>query len=161
MKRQEQITKGDLMSMLIVLTIGFAIVAFFVLRSGETMRFETSTDPHRVIMAAVGIVAAKRCWETIGQTAHDANFRYHKRPHPLIALVLLLCFLIPGVVYIVLAGKRESLVLNIDTATNGMTIVQVTSNGYRGKSAGRALRRQVSLPAGALGARTVPVLQHR
>lgn len=146
------------MSALIILILIAAAVAFFVLRSGETLRFETSADPHRVIMAAVGIVGAKRRWQTMGQDNHSATFQYRKGPNLLFAIILLLCFLIPGIVYILLAGKRESLVVNIDSATAGMTVVQVTSNGYRGKSAGRALRRQVSLPAGSLGTGNVPEL---
>lgn len=139
------------MSTLIVLILIVAVIAFFMLRSGENLRFETSADPHRVVMAAVGIVGAKRRWQTMAQSDHGANFQYHKGPNVPIALILLLCFLIPGIVYILLAGKRESFVVNIDSATAGMTIVQATSNGFRGKGAGRELRRQVSVPAGTLG----------
>jgi Na+/H+ antiporter NhaC len=146
------------MSVLIVLILVAAVIAFFVLRSGEMLRFETSADPHRVIMSAVGIVGAKRRWQTMSQSTHGASFQYHKGPNVLLAIVLLFCFLIPGIVYVLLAGKRESLVVNIDSATTGMTLVQVTSNGYRGKAAGRALQRQVSLPAGSLGANTAPEL---
>lgn len=146
------------MSTLIVLILIAAVVAFFMLRSGENLRFETSADPHRVVMAAVGIVGAKQRWQTMAQGPHGANFQYHKGPNVLIALILLLCFLIPGIVYILLAGKRESLIVSIDAGTAGMTVVQVTSNGFRGKGAGRALRRQVSVPAGALGGAAAPVL---
>jgi hypothetical protein len=146
------------MSVLIVLILLAAVVAFFMLRSGEALRFETSADPHRVIMTAVGIVGAKRRWQTMSQSDHGANFQYHKGPNVLVALILLICFVIPGIVYILLAGKRESLVVSIDSATAGMTVVQVTSNGYRGKAAGRALRRQVSLLVGSLGTDTTPGL---
>ncbi len=147
------------MSVLIVLILIAAIVAFFILRSGENLRFETSADPHRVVMAAVGIVGAKRRWQTMAQSNHGASFQYHKGPKVLVAIILLLCFLIPGIVYVLLAGKRESLILNIDSGTAGMTVVQVTSNGFRGKAAGRALQRQVSVPAGALGTVAAPVLK--
>jgi hypothetical protein len=147
------------MSVLIVLILIAAVVAFFILRSGENLRFETSSDPHRVVMAAVGIIGAKRRWQTLAQSDHGANFQYHKGPKVLVAIILLLCFLIPGIVYVLLAGKRESLILNIDSGTAGMTGVQVTSNGFRGKAAGRALQRQVSVPAGALGTGEAPVLR--
>jgi hypothetical protein len=143
-------------SVLIVLILIAAVVAFFVLRSGESLRFTTSADPQRVIMAAIGIVAARRRWQTIAESERSANFQYHKRPNILVALILLLCFLIPGIVYIVLAGKHESLVVNIDSGTPAMTIVQVTSNGFRGRSAARALRRQVSVPTQALGGELHP-----
>jgi hypothetical protein len=146
------------MPVLIVLVLIASVVAFFMLRSGENLRFETSSDPHRVVMAAVGIVGAKRRWEIMAQGDHSGNFNYHRRPKILVAIILLLCFVIPGIVYVLLAGKRESLVVNIDAGTAGMTVVQVTSNGFRGKAAGRALQRLVSVPAGALGAGGTPVL---
>src|SRR5450756_529600 len=136
------------MTVVIVLVILAAIVAFFVLRSSETLRFETSSDPHRVVMAAIGIVGGKRRWQTMSQSPHGVSFQYHKGPKKLTAFVLLVCFIVPGIVYVALAGKRESLVVNIDPAAEGLGLVQATSNGWRGKGAGRALRRQVGLPAG-------------
>jgi hypothetical protein len=148
------------MSLLIilVLVVGAAVTAFFMLRSGENLRFETSLDPHRVVMTTVGIVAAKRRWATVAQTNYNANFRFHRRPKILVAIILLSFFVIPGIVYVVLAGKRESLIVNIDSGTTGMTVVQITSNGFRGKAAGRDLKRQVGIPAGALGTAVAPSL---
>jgi hypothetical protein len=141
------------MSVFMLLLCLGSIVAFCVLRSGETIRFETSTVPRQVVMATVGIVAGRRHWQTLSQGDTGVSFRYHKGPSKLIALVLLLCFLVPGIVYIVLAGKRESLVLHIDdSAPDNMIVVQITSNGFRGKAAGRALRRQIGLAPGSLGA---------
>src|ERR1700726_959275 len=110
------------MSVLIVLILIASVVAFFMLRSGENLRFETSSDPHRVVMAAVGIVGAKRRWEVMAQRDRGANFKYHKRPKILVAFLLLLCFLTPGISYVWLRGKRKSLVVNIDAGTAGMTV---------------------------------------
>jgi hypothetical protein len=141
-----------------VLVAGGAVTTFLMLRSGENLRFETSLDPHRVVMTTVGIVAAKRRWATVAQTNYSANFRFHRRPKILVAVILLSFFLIPGIVYVILAGKRESLIVNIDSGTTGMTVVQITSNGFRGKAAGRDLKRQVGLPAGALGSAVSPTL---
>ncbi|ERR1022692_2712812 len=133
-----------------LLTLIASIVTFFLLRSGENLRFETPTDPRRIVMAAVAIVATKRNWQVVSQSDDSASFRYHRRPNALLAVVLLLFFLIPGIVYMVLAGKRESLLLNIHSDNTGMTVIQLTSNGFRGKFAGRALARQVSVHAGTL-----------
>jgi hypothetical protein len=148
------------MSVLIVLVlvVGAAVATLLTLRSGENLRFETSLDPHRVVMTTVGIVAAKRRWATVAQTNYSANFRLHKRPKVLVAIILLSFFLIPGIVYVVLAGKRESLIVNIDSGTTGVTVVQITSNGFRGKAAGRELRQQVGMPAGSLGTAVVQSL---
>jgi hypothetical protein len=142
-----------LISLLVLIA---SIVAFFFLRSGENLRFESSSDPRRIVMAAVAIVATKRHWQVIAQSDDGASFRYHRRPKVLVAVVLLVFFLIPGIVYVTLAGKRESLLLNIYSDKTGMTIAQLTSNGFRGKSAGRALGRQVSVRAGTMALSAVP-----
>lgn len=139
-----------LISLLVLIA---SIVAFFFLRSGENLRFESPTDPRRIVMAAVAIVATKRHWQVITQSENGASFRYHRRPKALVAVVLLFFFLIPGILYMVLAGKRESLVLNIYSDEAGMTVAQLSSNGFRGKFAGRALSRQVSVRAGTMAMR--------
>jgi hypothetical protein len=144
-----------LISLLILIA---SIVAFLFLRSGENLRFESPSDPRRIVMAAVAIVATKRHWQVMAQSDNGASFRYHRRPKALVAVVLLFFFLIPGIIYMVLAGKRESLVLSVYSDEAGMTVAQITSNGFRGKAAGRALGRQVSVRAGtmALGGMAVP-----
>ncbi len=144
-----------LVSLLVLIA---SIIPFFFLRSGENLRFESPSDPRRIVMAAVAIVATKRHWQVMAQSDDGASFRYHCRPKALVAVVLLFFFLIPGIIYMVLAGKRESLVLNIYGDEAGMTVAQLTSNGFRSKAAGRALARQVSVRAGtmALGVGPVP-----
>jgi hypothetical protein len=139
-------------AVLILIVIAGAIAAYFSLKSGETIRFETSSNPRQVTMAAVSVVAGKRRWQTLSQGDGSANFAYRKGPNMLIALIGLFFFLIPGIVYLVLAGKKEALAVNTDDSTPGMTLVQVSSNGWRGKSAGRALRAQVGLVPGSLAA---------
>ncbi len=125
------------MSVVIILILIGATVAFFMPRSGETLRFETSAAPHNVIMTAVGLVGTKRRWHAVSQSEHGASFQYRKGPNVLVALILLLCFIVPGILYVVLAGKRESLVANVGTDGRDKAIVQVASNGYRRKAAGR------------------------
>ncbi len=139
-------------------TIIASILTFLVLRSGENLRFESPSDPRRIVMAAVAIVATKRHWQVITQSEDGASFRYHRRPQALVAVVLLFFFLIPGIVYMALAGKRESLVLNIYSDKAGMTVAQLSSNGFRGKFAGRALARQVSVRAGTMAMREAPLI---
>jgi len=132
------------------IAIAGAIAAYFFLKKGETIRFETSSTPRQVTMGAVGLIATKRRWQTIGQGDGAATFVYQKGPNKLIAFILLCFFLLPGIIYLVLAGKKEALAVNTDDSTAGMLVVQVSSNGWRGKSAGRALRAQFGLAAGSL-----------
>ncbi len=140
-----------------LLTLTASIAVFVLLGSGENLRFESPSDPRRIVMAAVAILATKRHWQVITQSEDGASFRYHRRPRALVAIILLFFFLIPGIVYMALAGKRESLVLNIYSNEAGMTVAQLSSNGFRGKFAGRALARQVSVRAGTMAMRETPL----
>ena len=124
-----------------------AIAAFVVLRSGESVRFETQAAPSQVIMAATAQIGTSRRWAVANQTDHSLIFNYTKKPSKLIALIGLIFFFFPGIIYLVLAGKKESLTFQIDRST-GNTIVQMTSNGFRGKFAGRGVRTQLGVVVG-------------
>jgi hypothetical protein len=138
------------MSAIVVLLLIASVLFLFVrLRSGETLSFETTADPHRTIAALLGLLAAKRGWQTVSKSERGAHFECHEGANTLIALMLLLCFLLPGIVYIVLTRRRESLVVSVGSAGAG-TFVRVASNGRRGKAVGRVFRRHVGFAA-ALG----------
>lgn len=133
-------------TVLILLILAAALIAYFALRSGEAVRFSTAADPENIIAAAIGLVASRRRWQTLSQGANHVTFQYRQRPNMLVGLILLLCFLIPGILYIMLAGKRQSLAINITAGTAGEAVVQVTSNGFRGKTIGRTLRGRFAQP---------------
>jgi hypothetical protein len=125
-----------------LLLVIFAAALVFVGGSGEVLRFETSAVPQEVINAAITAVGTHRRWATLSQTETAVTFGYHRPPSKLLAFILLLIFIVPGIVYLVLAGKRES--LSVSATTNeDRTRVQVTSNGWRGRAAGRALKKQL------------------
>jgi hypothetical protein len=115
------------MSVIVVLLLIASVVFLLVrLRSGETLSFETTADPLRVIAALDGLLGAERRWQTVGRSEHDAHF-----------------------VHVALTRRRETLVVSVGSAGDG-TFVRVASNGRHGKSIGRALRRHVEFAA-ALG----------
>lgn len=130
---------------LLELAVLAAIVALLILvflPGGEILRFETSAAPQEVVHSTISLVGTHRRWATLSQTDSAATFAYQRPPSKLIAFLLLLCFLVPGIVYVALAGKKESLALST-TKSKGTTVVQATSNGWRGRQAGRALRAQL------------------
>jgi len=115
------------MSVIVVLLlIASAAVLLVRLPSGETLSFETTADPHRVIAALLGLLAAQRRWQTVSQSEHGARF-----------------------VHIASTRRRESLLLSV-AGTGDVTFVRVASSGRRGKALARALRRHVEFAA-ALG----------
>jgi hypothetical protein len=135
------------MSFLFLLVVVGAIVALVVLRKGESARYETQAAPSQVIMAATAAVATGKRWSVAHQTDSSVTFNYVKKPSKLIALVGILFFFVPGIIYLILAGKKETLSFLVDRST-GNTLVQATSNGYKGKFAARAVRTQLGVAAG-------------
>ena len=132
--------------LLAIIFIG-SIVTFFMLRRGETLRFETLSTPSQVIMAAVSNLGTHRRWSTVTQGDHNVAFGYRKRPSILLTIILLCFFILPGIVYLVLGGKHESVNVMISNGPGPHSTVQVTSNGFRGKFAGRSLRDVLAIPA--------------
>jgi hypothetical protein len=110
----------------VLLLIASAVFLFVRLPSGETLSFESTADPHRVIAALHGLLAAERRWQTAGQSEQGAHF-----------------------VHVALTRRRESLLLSVARADD-CTFVRIASNGRRGKAVGRALGRRVEFAA-ALG----------
>lgn len=138
---------GSGSSVIFLLVLVGCAVAWWKLRSGEALRFETTAQPQQVIMTAVSTVATKRRWATLAQTDNTVTFSYHKGPNKLLAVILFFFFIFPCILYLILAGKKESLSVFVQSE-GGQSIVQATSNGWRGKSAGRALRGQFGVAPG-------------
>lgn len=137
------------MTTFVIIVVLASIVALIVFKRGETLRFETTAQPGQILMQANSEVGTKKRWTVVGQSPNNVIFAYQKGPNKLVALVLILCFLLPGIVYLMLAGKRESLNIMFDVRPDGLSQVQATSNGYRGKLAGRSMRSALasSVPA--------------
>lgn len=138
------------MKYIILLACIGAIVAYIQLKKGEVLRFETLATPEQVVMNSVGQVGTKRRWATVSQTPTNVAFSYTKKPNIFALLVLLLLGIIPGIIYWVLRSKVESLNAMIVDNPSGNTQVQIASNGFQGKSAGRAIRDAVGVAPGTV-----------
>lgn len=137
--------------LIFLLCVVAPIVIYVAMRRGEQVRFETTTTPRQAIMASLGVVGTKRGWSTLAQGSDYANYTFAKRANWLVAIILLLLFVVPGVVYLILAGKKESLTVNTFQPDPATTIVQCSSNGRRGKLLGRTLRKSLGVDAGSSG----------
>lgn len=127
------------------------IVAVVFLRKGEVLRFETLASPDEVMMNSVGQVGTARGWATVTQTQSNVAMTYVRQPNILIVVILFLtCVgIMPAVVYWWLASKKESLNILMSSSPTGNTRVQVTSNGWKGKRAGQAVKDAVGVAPGA------------
>lgn len=133
-----------------VIVCAVSIYAYVQMKKGEVLRFETVSTAEQVVMAAVGQVGTARRWATVTQSPTNVAFSYKKRPSLLITFLLAWFFLIPAIVYWTIRSKVESLNTMIVANPSGNTQVQITSNGYQGKSAGRAVRDAVGIAPGTV-----------
>jgi hypothetical protein len=134
-----------------------AIVGLILLRRGEKLQFVTRATSHQVTMAAVGEVGAKRRWTTLTQGAGTVTFTYFRRPSYIILFLLLLFIAtIPlAILYAIMARRHEALSVYAAPGDNGETYVQIVSNGWRGKGAGRAIQGQLGVVAAPTAAPAV------
>src|ERR1035441_323445 len=122
-------TMGNMIGILFLVAAGGSIYAYVKLKSGEIIRFETTSTPRQVSMTAVSVVGVRRHWTTLSQGDGAANFTFVTRPSKLlIAFLIVFIFPIPlAILYALIAGKHEALTVNADdTLTAGMTVVQVS-----------------------------------
>lgn len=136
----------------LALFIGFPIYAYVNFRKGEVLRFETLASPDEVMMTVVGQIGTGRGWATVTQSPTNVAMTYVRQPNILIAAILFVtCVgIMPAVIYWWLMSKKETLNVMIGNTPTGNTRLQVTSNGWKGKRSGQALRDAVGLAPGAV-----------
>lgn len=134
------------------LIIGAPIYLIILSRKGEVLQFETTATPDEIGMSAVGQIGVARGWATVTQTPTNVAFTYVRSPNILIVFLLVVFTCGTGilwaVVYWMIASKKESLNLMIGEGPSGNSRVQITSNGWKGKRAGGAIRDAVGLAPG-------------
>ncbi|MFN3219809.1 MAG: DUF2510 domain-containing protein [Acidimicrobiales bacterium] len=136
------------MAEMVIIVVVASVGLYLWLRNGEVLRFETTATAEQVGLQVVGVVGTNRRWATVSQTPTNVAFSYHKKPNVLLAFVLLLFFIVPGILYLVLGSKRESLNVTVVDSGQGNPQVQITSSGFRGKFAGREVAKALGAATG-------------
>lgn len=138
-------------SLLAMLVIAAAATALLGLRRGEVLRFETAERPEDALMAVIGEFGSRRRWTTVSRGRRSITFGYERPPSKLLAALLLLLCVVPGIVYLILGHKAEAVDVTIAERPGPLSSVQIVSNGYRGKFAARALREELEVRSEELG----------
>ena len=130
--------------------VGAPIYLYVVMRQGEILRFETLATPDEVMMTGVGQVGTARGWATVTQTPSNVALSYVRTPNILVAVLLFMtCVGIPAAaVYWQILSKKESLNIMMGDSPTGNTRIQITSNGWKGKRAGQAVRDAIGVAPG-------------
>lgn len=129
---------------LVILLVGAVVGTVWLVSEsrGGVESETTSKDPSQVIASAVasipvGTVSMRSSWMPTGHSDRSASFVYKRRPSILVALVGLLFFLVPGILYLVFAGKSQTLQVDCLSTAAGVTTVQVASSGGYARRRGR------------------------
>lgn len=113
--------------------------------------------PEEIIPLAVAQIpgntmSMRSSWMPAGHSDRSATFVYHRRPSIIIALIGLLFFLVPGILYLVFARKNETLQIDCLGAAGGLTTVQVAASGSVARGRGRSFLKSLpSAPGERLG----------
>jgi hypothetical protein len=158
------VNMGPIELLLLLGTVAASIYLIVESRSGVEA-VSVNRDPAEIISLAVaqvpgGTASLRSSWMPAGHTDRSASFVYKRRPSILLAFVLLCCFIVPGILYIVFGGKSQSLQVDVlGGSADGLTTVQVAASGGTARRRGRRFLRQVqgrpltaSPPAAALPA---------
>lgn len=148
--------------LILLLLVGIVATVYLVLESrGGVDTATTSRSPQEIANLAVGMVpggtmSMRSSWMPTGSTETSAGFVYKRRASFLIALPLLVCFLIPGILYLVFGGKNQTLQVNVLAGATDQNTVQVSSSGAVARRRGRQFLRGLSGTRG-----TIPETQEK
>lgn len=133
-----------------------ALVGGIVLYVKNRRPYQAETHaalPVEVALQSVVQAYAMAGWMVTSQAWGSASFTKRKKANALIAIFLLFCFIIPGVVYLVLAGRILTASVNANATGMGTAAVRFAVNmrGFGGKaSVQRALQALPQVPANAM-----------
>lgn len=132
------------MTIFVIVCLG--LLAFMIWRGmAGSARLETEMSTVDVVSNAVQVMTMKN-WTVSSQTPTAVTFTRRKKPNWLTALVLLLFLLIPGIVYLVLAGKTFSFSVSTRAADMGKTSVQIAWNrNSAGRGPAAAIQRLIPI----------------
>ena len=109
----------------------------------KPLQLEVPGSPRQVLMTVVADVGRRRHWHLVSQGNDGATFRFYKGPNMLLALGLMVCFVLPGLVYLIISRKSETLTVMVGPAANSQTKVQITANGGYGRGVAKQLERRL------------------
>jgi hypothetical protein len=125
-----------------------ALFIFMIWRGmAGTASLDTAMSAGDVVHHAVRVMTMRN-WTMTSQTATAATFTRTKKPSALVALILMLFLLIPGIIYLVLGGKTFSLSVSTRIVGDGKTAVQLAWNRNGAGKAPAGIIQRMLLPGG-------------
>ncbi len=137
-----------MMGLLFLVGMGAFVIVMMRSRQPSQVEARTPLPPDEVMQRAIQTYTMNG-WRVNSQLANNVTFVTDRKPSCLIALILLCIGFIPGILYLIFAGRSLSASLHVSVNEASMSVVRITSNttGFGGKST--AERVIASLPRAA------------
>lgn len=133
--------------LLILAGVGGAIYYYSETQATKDVK-RTTLPPSQIIRQAVQEIGTQRRYVASGHSSDFASFTFKQHANCLIAILLAFLFVIPGILYFLLANRSQSLTINVFPEGDGTTNVQVSASGGETKRRGRRFLR--ALPDAAV-----------
>jgi len=132
---------SGLLVLLALCAIGTVIYLFVESNTHGKDVVRTTLPASQIMRQAIQEIGAERKWTATGHSQDFANFSINRRASCLVAILLAFFWIIPGVLYMLLGGKTQTLSLNIFPEPDGTNTVQASSSGGEAKRRGRRFLR--------------------
>lgn len=131
---------STLSSLLVLAAIGGGIYYYVETSSGKDTR-RTSLPASPIIRQAIQEIGAQRRYTAAGHSSDFASFTCKQHANCGIAIVFTLFFVVPGILYFLIASRTQSLTINCFPEPDGTTSVQVSASGGETKRRGQRFLR--------------------
>jgi hypothetical protein len=135
---------GTVITLLVLAGIAGAIYYYFETQATKDV-VKTTFPPSQIIRQAVQDIGSQRRYTATGHSSDFASFTFKQHANCGIAIVFAIFFVIPGILYFLIASRTQSLSINVFPEPDGTTSVQVSASGGETKRRGKRFLR--SLPA--------------
>jgi hypothetical protein len=134
---------SGVISLLLALAVIAGVVYYFAVVRGAKQSITTPWQPAQVLRQAVQEIGAERKWVVTGHTQDYATFTRAGTKSCALGCLLLWLFFIPGVLYLVFAGKSQVLTVSVFRELDGTTTVQLSANGGQAAARGRRFLKHI------------------
>jgi hypothetical protein len=127
---------GTIFALIFWLLVG-AAVAWFMVRNRSPFELQTTTSlsPDEAIESAERALVVAG-WQVVSKRSGAATFRAETKGSCLVALLLLLIGLIPGILYLAFRGRTMTIDVSTTPAASGTVVrFQGSTQGFGGKAA--------------------------
>jgi hypothetical protein len=134
---------SGVIALVLILAVVAGVAYYVAVVRGAKQSITTPWQPSQVLRQAVQEIGAERKWVVTGHTQDYATFTRAGTKSCALGCLLLWLFFIPGVLYLVFAGKSQVLTVSVFRELDGTTTVQLSASGGQAAARGRRFLQHI------------------